>query len=292
VKRQQTSILSGQAWILLAAFLWSLIGVFSKICLEAGLNPLEIAFWRAALGALCFLIYAFIRKALSIALSHALAFLIFGIWGIGIFFASLQFSIQYSGAATAMMLLYTAPVWVALFSRLFFGEQISRHKICAIGAALAGTALISLSGGSLPGQSSWLGIACGLASGLCYATHYPFYRWWQNRYSTAAIYSLMLAGGALALLCCVPVRFSHAPQIWFWLAMLGVTTTFLAYTAYGQGLKRISLVRAAVTCQLEPVLGTLWVWLFWAENFSLTGWLGSGLVLGAVLWLSRDKDQQ
>lgn len=286
------NLLSGQLWILVAAFLWSLIGVFSKICLEAGLSPLEIAFWRATFGAFCFLTYAIPRKELAIPWRHGLIFFLFGFWSIGVFFSSLQFAIQFSGAATAIMLLYTAPVWVAIFSRLFFDEQLSKHKILAISIAFGGTACISLSGGSLPGQASWLGIGCGLLSGLCYATHYPFYRWWQNHYSTAAIYSLMLAGGSLALGTTVPIHFGHTVQTWFWLAMLGIATTFFAYAAYGQALKRISLVRAAVTCQLEPVLGTLWVWLFWQEDFQSTGWLGCGLVLVAVLWLNYDSNKE
>ena len=84
----------------------------------------------------------------------------------------------------------------------------------------------------------------------------------------------------------------HAPQTWLWLFVLGLLTCYLAYICYGQGLKRISLVRAAVTCHLEPVLGTLWVWLFWDENFSLSGWFGGALVLGAVLLLTTDKTDE
>ena len=194
-------------------------------------------------------------------------------------------------SAMAVVLLYTAPVWVAVFSRLLFRERISPRKLSAIGVALTGTTLVCFSGGSLPGQTSVPGIACGLLTGICYASHYPFYRWWQSHYATATIYGFMLAGGVLALWFCVPVSLDHEPRVWFWLAALGVTTTFFAYACYGQGLKRISLVRAAVTCHLEPVLSTLWVWLFWQENFSLAGWLGSGLVLAAVLLLTTDKSR-
>mgnify|MGYP000511959878 CR=1 FL=1 len=75
-------------------------------------------------------------------------------------------------------------------------------------------------------------------------------------------------------------------------AVLGVTSTFFRlYLLRPRASKRISLVRAAVTCHLEPVLSTLWVWLFWQENFSLGGWLGSGLVLAAVLLLTTDKSR-
>jgi Permeases of the drug/metabolite transporter (DMT) superfamily len=100
-------------------------------------------------------------------------------------------AIRLSGGATAVVLLYTAPVWVAFFSRLLFKERITRRKALAVGIALSGTALVCFSGGSLPGKTSAEGIAFGLLSGLCYASHYPFYRWWQVRYSTATIYAYM-----------------------------------------------------------------------------------------------------
>ncbi len=50
--------LNGYVWILLAAFFWSLIGVISKICMNAGVSPLETAFWRAAFGGILFLLHA------------------------------------------------------------------------------------------------------------------------------------------------------------------------------------------------------------------------------------------
>ncbi|WP_298031651.1 EamA family transporter [uncultured Desulfovibrio sp.] len=284
--------LNGYVCILLAAFFWSLIGVISKICMNAGVSPLETAFWRAAFGGILFLLHAAMHRGrLFIRARDAGIFLLFGAWSVGVFFGATQYAIKLSGAAMSVVLLYTAPVWVAVFSRLLFRERISPRKLSAIGVALTGTTLVCFSGGSLPGQTSVPGIVCGMLTGICYASHYPFYRWWQSRYATATIYGFMLAGGVLTLWFCVPVSLDHDPRIWFWLAALGVTTTFFAYACYGQGLKRISLVRAAVTCHLEPVLSTLWVWLFWQENFSRAGWLGSGLVLAAVLLLTTDKNR-
>ena len=279
----------GYVWILLAALLWSLLGVVSKFCLHAGVLPLETAFWRAGIGCVFFLAHAGLTDGLRIPLRHALIFVLFGGWGVGVFFGAMQMAIKLSGGATAVVLLYTAPVWVAVFSRFLFGERITKRKALAVGIALCGTALVCFSGGSLPGQASLEGITFGLLSGLCYATHYPFYRWWQSRYSTASIYGYMLLGGVAALGFGGPISINHAPDTWGWLFALGLLTCYMAYICYGQGLKRISLVRAAVTCHLEPVLGTLWVWLFWNECFSAAGWFGGALVLGAVCLLTTDK---
>lgn len=106
------------------------------------------------------------------------------------------------------------------------------------------------------------------------------------------IYAFMLLGWNLQPSGSACVSLQHAPRVWFWLLLLGLLTGYFAYICYGQGLKRLSLVRAAVTCHLEPVLSTFWVWLFWQENFSLGGWLGSALVLSAVILLTTDKSRE
>ena len=191
--------MTGYLYVLAAAVLWSLIGPFSKICMEEGLAPLEVAFWRALLGGICFFAQTGICGGARIPVKHAMFFCLFGVLSISVFFSSLQISIQLSGAAMAMVLLYTAPAWVAVFSRILFHESFSSRKGIALALALFGTALVCFSGGSLNAEPSVLGIVCGLISGLCYASHFPFYVWWQPRYSTATLYAYMLLGGALAL---------------------------------------------------------------------------------------------
>lgn len=280
---------SGYACAAAAALLWSLIGPFSKAAQGAGISPMETAFWRALLGGLCFAGHAAIHGSLRLPIRHAAIFFLFGAWGIGVLFGSLQVSIHLSGAAMAMVLLYTAPVWVAIASRVLFQEAISRKKITAISIALAGAVLICFSGGSLPEEHSPLGIACGLLSGLAYASHFPFYTWWRARYSTETMYTFMLLGGAVVLwpfASFVPDKSLYA---WANLLALGMLTNYVAYIALGLSLRRISQVQAAVIGNIEPILATLWVWLFFGENFTLPGWLGCGLVIGAVFLMTVER---
>lgn len=287
---QDSKRTAGYAYVLVAALLWSLIGPFSKICMEEGLNPLEVAFWRALLGGVCFFAQTAVCGGARIPAKHAAFFCLFGVLSISVFFASLQISIQLSGAAMAMVLLYTAPAWVAVFSRILFHETFSGRKTVALALALGGTALVCFSGGSLKTEPSVLGIVCGLVSGLCYASHFPFYVWWQPRYSTATLYAYMLLGGALALFPFVEFAPERSWTAWLNLLALGVITNYGAYLAYGRSLRLISQVKAAIIGNIEPVLATFWVWLFWHENFSFSGWAGSALVLSAVFLLTADRN--
>lgn len=281
--------LSGFAYAAVAAVLWSLIGPFSKEVLGSGVAPMETAFWRALLGGVCFAVQAGLSGGLRIPIRHALIFVLFGCLGVGLLFASLQVSIQLSGAATAMVLLYTAPAWVAVASRVLFHEAVSRQKLVAICIALVGVALVSLSGGSLASGHSVLGIVCGLLSGLAYASHFPFYVWWGKRYSTGTIYSYMLLGGALVLLPFTPFSPDKSWVVWGNLLALGVLTNFIAYLALAASLRRIAQIQSAVVGNIEPILATIWVWLFFGENFTASGWLGCALVIGAVFILTLER---
>lgn len=288
VRSSASRSLSGYGYALLAAGLWGLLGPVSRLCLSGGTDPLEVAFWRALIGGLCFAAHGAFRRELSVRPVHGAYFCLFGVLGVSLFFGAYQVAVRESGAALAVVLLYTAPVWVALFSRALFGERLTRRKLTALAVALGGTALVCLSGGSAGGAPSTAGIACGLAAGFFYATHYPFYTWWQNRYSTATLYTFMLLAGALALAPFVSFA-PHSALTWAGFVFLGLFCTYGAYLAYGAGLRRISPVRAAVVSNLEPVIGTLLAWAWWHENFSPSGWVGGVLVLAAVFILTAER---
>lgn len=273
----------GYACIVAAAVSWSLIGTVGRLPMSAGVSPLETAFWRTLFGCLCFGMHAFWSGNWRMPWRHALILILFGVWGIGAFFGLTQYAVALSGGAMTVVLLYTAPVWVVLFSFVFFRESPDRHTLLAIGVALLGTALLCGSGGSLSGSSSLTGIVCGLATGLCYASHYPFCRWWQQYYSTAVIYAFMFFGGTLALGLFARPELAHRGTDWGAFLVLGVLCCYVGYYCYGQSLRRIPLVRAAAIGYLEPLLSTLWLALFWNESFTPLGWCGSLLVIGAVL---------
>ena len=49
-------------YIVLAAVLWGMLGIFGKVAQQAGLTPLEVAFWRAALGGVFFAVQAQVTR--------------------------------------------------------------------------------------------------------------------------------------------------------------------------------------------------------------------------------------
>jgi drug/metabolite transporter (DMT)-like permease len=272
----------GYAFAALAALFWAFLGPLGRICMADGLSPQETAFWRALFGAFFFWLHAAPKGAVRVPPRIALTFAAFGCVGVSGFFGAYFLAVEEAGAALAAVLLYTAPAWVALLSRLFFREAFTGPKLLALGLALSGAALACLSGGGLPQGASALGIAAGLTAGFCYSLHYIFGAHYLKQYSPLSLYCWCLPAGALLLLPFISFS-AKSSTVWITLVMLGFFCTYAAYRSYCEGLKRLPPTVVAVVATLEPLLAALAAWWLWGEMLSLQGWTGAGLILGGVL---------
>ncbi|WP_298066061.1 EamA family transporter [uncultured Mailhella sp.] len=277
----------GTLYCLLAALVWASIAPASRACFEAGMSPTSVGFWRIAMASVCFLIHAVVRREFKPSLRDAAVIMFFGAVSVSLFVITIQISIQKSGGAMAIILLFTAPAWVALFSRLFFKEQLTGSRLFAMAIAMLGTALVCAAGSSLgTGEFSWLGIFCGLASGFFYGLQFPFFVWWKDKYSTATLFGLSFSAAAIVMSGFAgPLPLENVKGMSA-LLILGILSSYLAYFLYGLSLRLISQVQAAILGNLEPVAATLLSWWLWDENFSFIGWVGCALVIGSVLLLT------
>ncbi|MCS7240284.1 MAG: DMT family transporter, partial [Candidatus Bipolaricaulota bacterium] len=115
----------GHLALLGAAALWGLIGPVSRLAFREGLAPLEVAFFRAALAWPIFLAHALWQRKVGVRAKDLLFFVPFGLVGITAFYGAYQLAIRFGGAALAAVLLYTAPIWVALLAPWLLGERLT-----------------------------------------------------------------------------------------------------------------------------------------------------------------------
>ena len=210
---------------------------------------------------------------------------LFGMVNVPLFMLSFQEAILLSGGAVAVILLFSAPAWVAVYSWLLFGERLGAVKLSAMLIAMAGTGLVCLSGGSLGGEVSWIGLGSGLLSGFLYAMQFPFLVWWKERYSTAALFAMMFIPAAVVLFPFIDLTVPTMKGIAA-MGVLSVLSSYVAYFLFGISLRYLSPVQAAIIGNIEPVAGALLSWWLWNEDFTAIGWIGCLLVLVSVLMLS------
>ncbi|MGE4292882.1 MAG: DMT family transporter [Desulfovibrio sp.] len=277
--------LRGCLYVLAAASMWGLIGLFSKFIFAQGISPLETAFWRAVFGWGFFLVHAARMRQIRISPRDAVPLLLFGLICISVFYGAYQVAISEAGVALAAVLLYTAPAWVALLSWLVLREALTPLKLTCVAMTIAGVMLISLGpeffGGGGGIRLDLFGLMAGLVSGFTYALYYIFGKKYLSRYATPTIFVYAMPVGALTLL---PfVHFSHkTPAAWLLLILLAAVTSYGAFSAYYAGLKRLEATRAAVLATFEPLVAAVLAYLFFAERFGFWGYAGSALIIGAV----------
>jgi len=275
----------GYVFVLVAATLWGLLGSFSKLAFQEGITPLEVAFWRAAIGSVLFGAHALVLRQARVAPRDLPAVLGFGVLGISVFYAAYQFAVRTGGAALAAVLLYTAPALVALLAWLLLRERMTPGKLGALALTLLGVAAISLQGGEV--RLSAAALSWGLLSAFTYALYYIFGKLYLNRYATATVFLYALPVGALGLF---PLVEFHGKSLLAWAAVvfIALLATYGANLAYYAGLRRLEATRAAVVATFEPVVAAAVAFAWWGERFGPLGYAGSALVLLGLLILTLE----
>ena len=272
--------------ILIAAALWGLLGIFGKRAQQAGLNPLEVAFWRAVLAGSLFGLHASLTRAALPRGRDLWITVAFGVVGVSVFYGAYQLAVRAGGASLASVLLYTAPAFVALLGWALWRERPGRREWLALLGTLLGVALISLGGGAGVSVSA-AALGWGLLAGLTYSLYYLYGKAFFSRYSPAALLGIALPVGALGLLPLTP--FTHkSPEAWLSLTGAAVLCTYLAYLAYSAGLRALPATRASVIASLEPVIAALLAALLFGERLSALALVGAACVIGAALLLSTE----
>ena len=285
----------GYAYIVAAALLWATIGPTARFALRAGIEPLEISFWRAAIAGLLFLLHAVMRGRLRIARHDLPAVGGFALLGVTIFYWAYFRAVELGGAALAAILLYTAPAWVALAAALWLGERLTARKSLAVAMTLAGIALVALGSGAgvavgaAPATSRVPALAWGLLAGVAYAAYYLFGKRYFARYDASTLFAYALPLGAALLLPLVAFAPKSAAE-WLVLLFLAVVPTYGAYLLYSLGLARLEASRAATVATLEPVAAAALAYLVWGEALRGPGYVGGALVLGGVLLVATERE--
>ena len=257
--------------LLCCALLWSLAGVLIKYI---DWPPLAVAGGRGLIAGL-FLLAAHrpLRFTWSpLQLGAAVAYL-----GCTVPFAV---ATKLTSAANAILLQYTAPVWVALLGAWVLGERTTRADWLAMGAVFAGMVLFFAHGLELQGA---VGNALAIFSGVSFAVMAMLLRKQKDDSPIESIILGNLLGAAIGL----PFAAGHPlPSSSGLLALfaLGVLQLGLPYLLFARAIKHVSALEAVLIPVIEPVLNPIWVLLFIGEKPSLLAIAGGTLILGAVTW--------
>jgi drug/metabolite transporter (DMT)-like permease len=269
VASSDANIARGRLLILAAALLWSLAGVFIKFL---DVPPLTIVFYRSFFA--CLIFTPFLRRA-NLAMSSAVVLSVFAYSAAITAFVSAN---KLTTAANAIVLQYTAPIFVFLFSRLVLGEKITRLNGVALAAGMLGVGVISVDSA---GEPEMAGVSLALLSGLLFAIYMINLR---RTHSTDPVYLTWVNNAVCSLLLLLAVR-SELMIAWnhlVLLAVMGAVQLGLPYYLFSKGLQTVSLQEASLIALIEPVLNPIWVALTVGEIPSRATLAGGVLILAGL----------
>lgn len=290
-----TGAIRGYLLVLLAATLWATLGViYTVLARDSGLAAITVAALRAGLGGLLLLAGLLVlrRNWLRINRRALRVVVLYGVFGVALFYASYVNAILSVGVAVAAVLLYTAPAWVALIAWRFLGEQLNRRHVAALLLTLIGTALVAQVLRTGAGQINLVGVLWGLLAGLTYGLWSVFNKVGVRHTNPWTLQCYGMLVGAVALLAVQPPlaldNVTLAPQTVFWLLALTLGPTVGASVAYAAGVRTVPVSVASLVATLEPVLAALLAFIVLGETLSGGQLLGGALILLAV-WLLRPR---
>lgn len=290
-----TGAIRGYLLVLLAATLWATLGViYTVLARDSGLAAITVAALRAGLGGLLLLAGLLVlrRNWLRINRRALRVVVLYGVFGVALFYASYVNAILSVGVAVAAVLLYTAPAWVALIAWRFLGEQLNRRHVAALLLTLIGTALVAQVFRTGAGQINLVGVLWGLLAGLTYGLWSVFNKVGVRHTNPWTLQCYGMLVGAVALLAVQPPlaldNVTLAPQTVFWLLALTLGPTVGASVAYAAGVRTVPVSVASLVATLEPVLAALLAFIVLGETLSGGQLLGGALILLAV-WLLRPR---
>ena len=201
-------------------------------------------------------------------------------------------SLDYSSVVSSVVLVTTAPVWVALGSVLLLGERPGRRTWTGVLVAMGGALVITFAdrgSGAGSGPSPLLGDLLALAGALCFAAYYLIGRRLRRDLTTVRYVALVYGGAALLSL--VTVAFTRtpmmgfAPETYLYLGLIILLPQIVGHTTYNWALGHISATLASVAGLMEPVGAGILAWFVLAEAPGPVQAAGAITVLVGV-WLA------
>lgn len=282
-------------YIVLASVLWGTSGLFAHYLRPFGFTSVQMTLMRGIVSMIIMVGFVLIKdRKLLLAPKKELLLLLGS--GASLFGTATAYyaSMEASSVSTAVVLMYTAPVFVLIYSVLFLGEKLSFIKGGAVAVMLVGCALVSGIVGGM--EFSLWGIIFGMLSGISYSAYNIFTKiltMHKVPAVTVTSYNFVIMT-VLGLITAKPLNMiecaAAAPTITVPLMVgIGICTCILPYLFYTLGLKEIPAGTASSLGIIEPLSATIFSVCFLGEALTLPLIIGMILICGAVITLAKQK---
>lgn len=272
-------------FIAMAGILWSTLGLFGNMLMERGLSSEQVAFTRLFIGFIVLSLYSLIRRpeVLKINLKCLLYCGAIGIICQGLFNKCYFKAVEVTGVSIAAVLLYTSPLFLAVFSKIVYKEKMTRAKIislilCCIGAIMAVTGGVL----DLKGINTY-GIIMGIMAAITY-TLMPIIS--KNALKEFSSETILIYGFLFGAIFMIPsakpvemIGFVTDMNVLPYMILLGVFPAAMAYIFYAEGIARgCELSIVGVVASVELIAASIIGWTVVGEVFTIGKAIGVAIM--------------
>lgn len=285
---------AGTIAISLAALLWGVAATVAKTFFNHSYAPLILVQMRVTLSfAVLFLFFLSTnRSLLRFRLKDIPHFLVVGILGVAGSNYFYYAAIKETNVSTAILVQYTAPVMVMLYTVLFQKERLTMFRVLALVLAVGGIFLAIGAYDTSVLQGTSHGVMLALLAAVSFSIFTISGKSLTVKYSiwTGLIY---LLGAATLFWSFINtpmdiVRAGYTAEDWKVFGTIAVISILLPYSLYYYGLKHIAPSKAIIVSTLEPVVAIVSEWLFLNGHMGPLQIAGALAVILSIILLQRD----
>jgi drug/metabolite transporter (DMT)-like permease len=282
--------LTGILLIAISAASFGTLAIFGRFAYADGMDTFTLLFLRFTISAAIMTFILLLRKEPFPRGQILLQLIGMGALGyVGQSFTYLT-AIKYASAGLVALLLYLYPFFVMVLSAIIFREKVTSLKTTALILALIGTALtVDPAGGQL------IGILLAIAAAAIYSVYIMVGTNVMKHVSAVQSSMVIFASAGIVYGTLTAINGAHFPTGnlgWLTIGGIVLIATVIPVVTFLAGLERIGPTNAAMLSTLEPVVTVLLAaWLF-QERLNTVSLLGGGLILVAVILLTRNELRQ
>ncbi|MGO2007504.1 DMT family transporter [Vreelandella alkaliphila] len=283
---QSNSYQRGLAMVILGVVFLSFDGLLIRL---ANTDGWTIVFWRGflmfcVLGVLCC-----VGNRLGALRSHPFSSLASALL-LGLMSSLFVLAVMNANVANVVVILSTAPLFAALFSRVFLHEKVPLRTLVAIAVCMLGMGLVFLGEGAmgmLAGNLYALTAAAAIGGNLTLLRRYP----------AIDPMTVIAGGGLLSAAIALPMASPLAldAERYGVLALMGLVQMPLATVLINSATRYLPSTEVALFYLVETALGTLWVWWLLGETPTASTLLGGVIVITVLVlhaWMGLHRERQ
>lgn len=259
----------------ICACMWSIGGIFIKLI---SWSPFLIAGGRSVFAALVVAAFMYICKIKFNLCKYSLG-AGFCLMGVLICFVTAN---KLTTAANAIVLQYTAPIFILIISILFLHHKVHKKAVIIIGITTIGIILFffdELSPGDIAGN------CIAILAGLFLAFMFTIVGVGGGEDDSIRLSGILLGHIFTALVGIpvgIPMTEAFTLKEIICILILGIVQLGIPYVLYALASKDCSPLSCSLIGMLEPILNPIWVFIFDGEHPGIYALIGALIVITAV----------